>query len=307
MFAPEAKRRGLLQTIQEQLLACNTPDTKIPATEVEVLIGRLGHTAQVAPEANPALGEMYRAFRSARRAISKPKKGSKTTAARDRKPRAQFNLNAAKNTGYKNALEWWAQALQKGVFTPLMPCIAFPHTTERGCCTLYSDAARELGTGRGGFSPVHFKEKQKPTFLYTSQTWPEDIRQDLIDNVISMPAGELFGLVVITLTVIKRLENASHMILYTDSDAAAIAINRNSSSSKQMDFLLQKLQQELGTIQLLAVHIPGVRNGVSDDLSRNGTQKAKAEATKAGFEIEELPVPEQYSDWMREAAKLPQH
>ena len=70
---------------------------------------------------------------------------------------------------------------------------------------------------------------------------------------------------------------------------------------------MQKLQDNLGTIQLLAVHIPGVRNGVSDDLSRGGTDKATSEAIKAGFEVEELPVPGHYIDWMREAAKLPQH
>ena len=68
-----------------------------------------------------------------------------------------------------------------------------------------------------------------------------------------------------------------------------------------------QLQDNLGTVQLLAVHIPGIRNGVSDDLSRDGTEKAKAEATKAGFELEELPVPEHQIDWMRDAAKLPQH
>ena len=188
-----------------------------------------------------------------------------------------------------------------------MPSISFPQTTEKGCCTLYSDAARELGTGRGGFAPIQFKGEQKPTFLYTSQTWPEDIRKALVENIISMPAGELFGLVVIALAVIKRLDNVTHVVLFTDSDAAAIAINRNSSSSKQMDFLLQKLQDNLVTVQLLAVHIPGIRNGVSDDLSREGTEKAKAEATKAGFELEELPVPEHQIDWMRDAAKLPQH
>ncbi len=67
----------------------------------------------------------------------------------------------------------------------------------------------------------------------------------------------------------------THVVAFTDSDATRSAVHGNASGSSQLNFLVQDLFETLdgqadeeAIVQLLAVHVPGVRNCAADRNSR---------------------------------------
>lgn len=80
IYVPELKRLGLLQDMRS-VLAVAEAGGSVCRKEVEKLVGRLSHLAQVEAEGNAYLQPLYRLER-ARRPIRKKKKGGR--GARDR-------------------------------------------------------------------------------------------------------------------------------------------------------------------------------------------------------------------------------
>ncbi|KAL3899694.1 MAG: hypothetical protein SGPRY_012601 [Prymnesium sp.] len=58
LFVQEAKRQGLLIDISDQLEAAKN-GREVPRADIEQLVGRLSHTAQVAREGNAFLQPLY--------------------------------------------------------------------------------------------------------------------------------------------------------------------------------------------------------------------------------------------------------
>ena len=125
---------------------------------------------------------------------------------------------------------------------------------------------------------VRIPQTGQAFFLWSSQIWPHDIGALLRANVLSMPAGKLGALVALLPAFLDTLlqlgVRASHILCFTDSVATRAAVNFNGSTLPQLNYLARHLtmglnrQMEAGGAQLLAIHVPGIRNIAADGLSR---------------------------------------
>jgi len=103
----------------------------------------------------------------------------------------------------------------------------------------------------------------------------------------------------------------------TDSIATRAAVNHDSSPSPQLNFLVTDLTDSLRRFssltgapvpQLLGVHVPGVRNGAADGLSREEVTRATVLAdlrANTNFLPIEVPFPTRVFDLMRTAISIP--
>ncbi|KAL3914680.1 MAG: hypothetical protein SGPRY_007546 [Prymnesium sp.] len=158
------------------------------------------------------------------------------------------------------------------------------------------DAARENGSGYGGFLVVAEAGVQKPRFLFMAETWDQVALAQLQSDVLSMPAGECFEAVMLADAVARRLKGLSHLWYLTDSVATRSAITTGNSGAPQLDFLVTWLCQRQPGVQFIAVHGKGVRNVVADRLSRGGAAGVLSEVQEAGLLCERLfPDPEAVS------------
>ena len=205
---------------------------------------------------------------------------------------------------YRLAIAWWRHALQSGISAPLAPRLVFPHITEIGSVFQFTDAAREAGTGFGGFSVVRIQNV--PTFLYIDPRWPEVSRQQLQENILSMPAGEGLGVVLMADALIEYLGDVSHLTIFSDSDPVVASINSANSGSPQLNFIVRWLLERHQKTQMIAVHQPGVRNGAADDLSRHSSAAVLETAGAAGLQIIQLPLPKGWIELVDRAAEYPQ-
>jgi len=150
---------------------------------------------------------------------------------------------------------------------------------------------------------------------------PADIRAALQSDLLSMPAGELGMLVGIAPALMAACEargiRVTHLICMTDSIATRAAVNHDSSPSPQLNFLVSDLTDSLRRFssltdapipQLLGVHVPGVRNGAADGLSRGEVTRAAVLAdlrANSNFLPIEVPFPDRVFDLMRTAITIP--
>ncbi|KAL3894566.1 MAG: hypothetical protein SGPRY_013776, partial [Prymnesium sp.] len=95
------------------------------------------------------------------------------------------------------AVRWWRETLAGGVSVPLAPKLVFQHIGEAGCLFVFTNAAREDGTGFGGFMVITEGVRGEPMFLYVEQGWPAESLGRLQRDEWSMPAGEMFGAAMI--------------------------------------------------------------------------------------------------------------
>jgi hypothetical protein len=191
---------------------------------------------------------------------------------------------------YQSSLRWWQHALEAGISTPLAPKLSFPALGEPGTAFMFTDAARELGTGHGAFTFVHAADGSL-RFLYIDPRWPDQILSDLRSNRCSMPAGEGIGAVVFADLLGRELPGLSHLVIFSDSTAVVAAINSGSSSSPQLNFIVRWMFDRNPHVQFMAVHQPGVRNTAADDLSRFASAQVISDARAAGARVHELTVP----------------
>jgi hypothetical protein len=209
---------------------------------------------------------------------------------------------------YQRSLDWWLAALKRDMSLPLAPRLTFPKPGEEGCAAVITDAAREDGTGMGGYAPFINPHSNERQMMVVASQWPQDLKEALQTNVLSMPAGELFALACTVASVSHHVAAVTHCVVLTDSDASAAAINTGASGSPQLQAILLWLEEMCPSLQLLGVWIPGEANTRADGLSR-GVAKAGAvvaEAEEAGWHPCALPLPPHAMDRLRTFARLPQ-
>lgn len=101
---------------------------------------------------------------------------------------------------------------------PLAPRKDFPEPGERGCAIVFTDAAREEGTGFGGFTFISEQTDggaPAQTMVFMAEAWGERIRDHLVSNELSMPAGEAIGAVALIDAVAHVLRGLTNLVVYT--------------------------------------------------------------------------------------------
>mmetsp|Transcript_41076 Transcript_41076/g.94204 ORF Transcript_41076/g.94204 Transcript_41076/m.94204 type:complete len:572 (-) Transcript_41076:1277-2992(-) len=287
----ELRRRGLLIDIQEQLRP-ERADGSVPRAAVEKLVGRLGYIAQGVAEGKAYLQPLFRLEKVTFWKKVKQQMNAAGTARRKVrvKPRyVQVGGRSEAQAEYRAALQWWAAVLEVPVSVPLAPRVRFPDIGEPGCAFVFTDAAREEGTGFGGFTFVQVGGAEAPAaFLCMYERWAEGVRQDLQSNRVSMPAGEAFGAAALIDAVLTELESVSHLICFTDSDATARGLTSGGSGTPQINVVLRWLFERHRRVQFLGVHIPGTLNETSDRLSRGREAEVLADVTRAAARVTRL-------------------
>jgi hypothetical protein len=302
MFVQEAKRRGLLVEIDGQLHA-----REVSRDNVETLTGRLSFTAQVACEGNAHLNPLYR-FKNAAWSVKQARGG----ATRRVKPRTlQVDGNSATQKLFRTALNWWRSALKAGITVPLAPRLIFPDFDQPGCAFMFTDAARENGTGFGGYSLVKLFDDAggnfSTTFYFHEERWSQPVLQALQADTFSMPAGECYGAVVFADALIQALGDVTHLVVFTDSDATAKALTSAGSGAPQLNTLVDWLCERHPGVQFLGIHQPGVRNKAADNLSRSAEGRASvlADVAAQGSTAVELPLADGADDLLVAAMACP--
>ena len=298
LFVPEVKRLSLIEDIGAQQ---GDSGVKASRQEVETLVGRMSHIGQVACEANPYLQPMYR-MQNAKARVRDGVGGIRKV--RKRMLHVAGTLPAQK--AYQKSLAWCRAALESQVSVPLAPRLTFPAVTDAGCAFLFTDAAREDGTGHGEFSVVQRLGEAQPSLLYVEQRWSPETLTALQENVLSMPAGEGFGAVVAADALLSELPGVTHLVVFTDSAATESAINSGNSASPQMNVLVRWLVARWPSVQFMGVWQQGVRNDVADGISRTRLAAVLAEAEAAGLSVQRLPIPSGADSLLSEATLSPQ-
>lgn len=291
LFIPETKRRGLLADISSQRRA-KGDTAAVPRQEVEKLVGRLSHVSIVVAEGNAYLQPMYRqSCATARYLVTRRlPDGSVVQAVRRSKPRRLMVGGKSKTaTAYQHALDWWQSALSKEVSTPLAPMLRFPELGGPRSAFVFTDAAREEGTGFGGFTM--WENAGRSEFWFIAEQWSASMLRALQQNEVSMPAGEAMGAVILLDAVLSRCSEVEFVYCFTDSDATAKALTAAGSGAPQINFLIQWLLDRHRSVQFLGIHQRGVRNVASDRLSRGDARGVVAEAAASGARVVRLDPP----------------
>jgi hypothetical protein len=287
LYVPEPKRLGLIDEIAAQQQGSDQ-QLVVPRDAVEGLVGRMSHVGQVACEANAFLQPMYK--------MQNAKITIKDRRGRIRKKVLPRRIKVGGGSGptvkaYQRSLAWCRAALERGVTVPLCPRAHFPDFDEPGCAFLFTDAAREAGTGHGAFSVVQWQGAQTVgELLLIEQRWSPPTLAALQADTLSMPAGEGFGAVVAADALLTALGGVTHLVVFTDSAATESAINSANSPSPQMNVLVQWLMERWPLVQFMAVWQKGERNDVADRISRADLAAVVAEAEAAGLAVRRLPI-----------------
>ena len=274
---PEAKRRGMIEDIKAQQpapIGTLQPQGRVSREEMDKLVGRCGHLAQVAPEANAYMAPMHRMLHAKVTVMTKGRR-------RLRMQRTQYDVSNESPVAvdYQRSLRWWRHALEAQISVPLAPQLTFPALGEQGVGFMFTDAAREEGTGHGAFTMI--KAADRLVFVCIDPRWPQDVLHALQTNVLSMPAGEGIGAVVFADVMARVLPGLTHLYIFTDSTAVVAAINSNNSESPQMNMIVRWLFDRQPNLQLIAIHQPGKRNNSADGLSRSESQRVEREAAES--------------------------
>lgn len=275
----ELRRRGLLLDIAEQLCPSRA-DGSVPRAAVEKLVGRLGYVAQVVAEGKAFLQPLFRLEKVMFWKRVQQRTNSSEVARRKVrvKPRSiHLGGHTPAQMEYRAALRWWEATLSEPVSVPLAPRKYFPAIGEPGCVFVFTDAAREVGTGFGGFTFFRRRAEGDVASLYMHELWAEEVRLDLQRDRISMPAGEAYGAVVLLDGVLSALADVSHAVCFTDSAATARGLTVGGSGTPQLNVALQWLFRRHCRTQFLGIHIPGELNKASDRLSRGKESSVIAE------------------------------
>ena len=181
IIVPEAKRRGIIRECEAQLRAAEAGE-RFPIALAERTVGRLTNISQIVPEAGVFMAPLYSlihaelkvATQQAKRALPANARERPSVLARWARERGRIAFSSERRNGrhaqrvssYTESLSWWTHALQRGVSVPLACETRFPQLGEPGVIAVFTDAAREDGTGAGGFCAVVISGK--PLFLHSS-------------------------------------------------------------------------------------------------------------------------------------------
>ena len=257
IYVPEVKRRGLIRDIEDQLES--NGKSIVRHKLVERLVGRCIHIGPVIPEIGPYLPPMYRMVHAK---VKVNRSGSSY------KRIAPFCVKVSGSgqtaTAYQRSLVWLKSRLSSDVTAPLAPRLHFPKPPTPGVVALFSDAAREEGTGYGGFTVI---TRHRTEALWLAEQWSGPTLALLRANIVSMAAGELMGIAILVRALLVELPDTTHMLIFTDSKSSAEAINTNGSTSLQMNVIIDYMLDST-PVQVLAVWLPGENNTHADNLSR---------------------------------------
>ena len=235
-------------------------------------MGRLSHIAQVVCEGKAYLAPMYSAK------CAKVRARGVSYIPR----RLELGSAAPGPTAYRDCVAWWHEVLRAATTAPLAPRLRFPELGEASVAFLFTDAAREGGTGFGGWTVL--RSGSNAELHYCEQRWDASTLSRLQRDEFSMPAGECYGAVYMAAALLDKLPRVTHMVCFTDSDATAKAFSAAASGAPQLNVMIQWLIKRHAGVQHLGVHVRGVDNHLADALSRNGNSEALRLAGLAGMQ-----------------------
>ena len=186
---------------------------------------------------------------------------------------------------------------------PLAPRLVFPRIGAPKCALVCTDAAREDGTGIGGYAPV--SRDGERIFYFIEARWPIDIIEALQQDRISMLAGEMFTMVAALVAFAEVLPGLRHAVCFTDSMATKAVLTSGASPAPQLNALALWLFGRLPGVQILSIHQPGIRNDAADAISRSDLAKVLSEVQQAGWRPERVPVPSGAWELARSLLALP--
>lgn len=293
---PTAKREGLCREIEE-LGEAEGQGKGVSRAQLERLCGRLSHIAAVVAEGKAYLAPFYKllAARAKQRPTSRlGSDGGVESHIRQRSRKLQripIQGGGPVQGELQRALAWWSGVLREETSVPLAPRIHFPEPGGgRSAAYVFTDAAREDGTGFGGFSLSRREGETEPELSYMARPWGQETLRRLQQNEISMPAGEMIGAVAIIDAILRRFSEVTHVVCFTDSKATAAGLTTGSSGAMQLNRLLIWLFERHRGKQFLGIHCPGVQNRSSDKLSRGQWKSVLSEAIRRGWQPVELCV-----------------
>ena len=249
-----------------------------PRQEVEQVVGILGHLTTIVPEGRLYLSACYALIYARRHG---------TTS----KPALLHVAGKGRVVGkFREALEWFEEALATGVSVPLAPRTTFPSMSEPGAAFLFKDASREWGVGGWSLLPTN-----PPTFILLAARYPRDLQMASMDKeATGLSTGALeMAAYVITAAALRRHTTFSSLITFTDSESARGAANAGSSRSAAMRPLLDALFAP--GEQHLAVRVATEENRWADMASRGRAREVAAEAGRLGWIVRwEEPTDEEW-------------
>jgi len=114
----------------------------------------------------------------------------------------------------------------------------------------------------------------------SAKPWGKLTRLAIQKGKISISQLELLAVAILVHTMVPILQECEfgRVIIFTDSECAVPVINTGRTRSSTMAKALNILHRSCDTadVELLAVHIPGELNKISDALSRGGITQAKS-------------------------------
>jgi hypothetical protein len=290
---PDAKRLGVLAEMCKHMSAARSFTRS--HRDVESLTGRLGHIAMVAPEMNSYLAPLYRTTHATTRYRQTNGRIQRLT------PRAVEICAGKTGAQYQISLLWILNALIHGVSAPCAANEIFPEVGQPGVMLMCTDAAREVGTGMGGWAIMHTSEKRS-IFFYMSERWSQYTLLRLQANQLSMPAGEALAAVAFADELLETLDDITHLRMLTDSMAVRELINSNNSHSPQLNAIGRWLFELHPKIQFCCEHIKGSHNVMADDLSRGRADRVISEARDHDYVICRLRPRESFHTLINEVA-----
>ena len=282
---PPLKTSGLLAEIK----ALSTDIDFRRSVEREALegfVGRVSHISVVAPELAHFLRAGYRVLHGKHRFRGKMK---------------YIQLGRETMPGVCDMLQVTATAVAAGIASPWAPATTFPPLGAEGVAGACTDAGRKWGFG--GWA-VRRETTGGSVALLMTQQWDSDIREALLTDRLSMPAGELLGALAMMLAV-RRVNIYDHWVAVTDCLPVAGHLNRSVSASPQIQFILRAALFWLPEVHWLGVHILRGYNQHADDLSKGKASRVEAALQGEGAYVVYLPAPSVIMELARAAMALP--
>ena len=140
--------------------------------------------------------------------------------------------------------------------------------------------------------------------LVMSQRWDADIRQALLSDTLSMPAGELLGAIAMMMAVRMHF-GFDHWVAITDCLPVAGHLNRSVSASPQIQLILRAALMWLPEVHWLGVHVLRRYNERADDLSKGHAKRVRGALETEGAYVVSAAAPPVVMDLARAACQLP--
>ena len=142
-------------------------------------------------------------------------------------------------------------------------------------------------------------------FYFIEERWPADVIEALQSDRISMPAGEMFTMVVALVAFAEVLPGLRHAVCFTDSMATKAVLTSGASPAPQLNEMALWLFGRLPGVQILSIHQPGKRNDAADAISRADLAKVLSEVGEAGWRHVRVPIPGDAWALARRLLRLP--